>query len=120
MLVLDEAQRTYMRGRKVTGHTLADHEADLALRALEDTHGDNLVVVALLGQNQTKALDDTGNTVWLTRTLLQPPPVDTDLTHPVLSGSLPGRSRPLRCPAVPNRKDSEGMAARWPPHRTGR
>lgn len=52
ILIFDEAQRTYERGKRVGGKALPDHEADLILLAMEQSYEGTAVVVALLGQNQ--------------------------------------------------------------------
>lgn len=66
VLVFDEAQRTYERGRMVNGQRLEDHEADLILRtqaAAFPTGG--TVVVALVGHNQAINRGESGISAWL-------------------------------------------------------
>ena len=38
IVIFDEAQRTYEKGRRVAGHALEDHEADLILKSLETSY----------------------------------------------------------------------------------
>lgn len=52
VLVFDEAQRTYEKGKRVANRALESHEADLILQALEHSYVAGAAVVALLGQNQ--------------------------------------------------------------------
>ena len=53
VLVFDEAQRTYEKGRMVLREKLADHEADLILSAQRKAYPNGgSVVVALIGHNQ--------------------------------------------------------------------
>ncbi len=66
VLVFDEAQRTYEKGRMVLGSKLADHEADLILgvqRASFPRGG--AVVVALIGHNQAINRGERGIAAWL-------------------------------------------------------
>lgn len=65
VLVFDEAQRTYAKGRQVLGERLKDHEADLILavqRAAYPTGGS--VVVALIGHNQAINRGERGIEAW--------------------------------------------------------
>jgi hypothetical protein len=66
VLVFDEAQRTYEKGKVVLGKPLPDHEADLILatqRAMFPTGG--AVVVALVGHNQAINRGERGIQAWL-------------------------------------------------------
>jgi len=66
VLVFDEAQRTYEKGRVVLGDKLEDHEADLILdvqRNAFPTGG--AVVVALIGHNQAINRGELGIMAWL-------------------------------------------------------
>ncbi|MCG3773614.1 MAG: hypothetical protein JW395_0423 [Nitrospira sp.] len=66
VLVFDEAQRTYEKGRVVLREKLADHEADLILavqRAAFPVGG--AVVVALVGHNQAINRGERGIVAWL-------------------------------------------------------
>jgi Schlafen group 3, DNA/RNA helicase domain len=66
VLVFDEAQRTYEKGRMVLGAKLPDHEADLILntqKAAYPTGG--AVVVALIGHNQAINRGERGMVAWL-------------------------------------------------------
>lgn len=65
VVIFDEAQRTYEKGRQVLGSRLADHEADLILQSLEDSYSDGAVVVALLGHNQAINRGERGAVAWL-------------------------------------------------------
>jgi hypothetical protein len=66
VLVFDEAQRTYEKGRIVLREKLSDHEADLILsvqRKAYPTGGS--VVVALIGHNQAINSGERGIIAWL-------------------------------------------------------
>lgn len=66
VLVFDEAQRTYEKGKVVLGDKLEDHEADLILdvqRNAFPTGG--AVVVALIGHNQAINRGELGIMAWL-------------------------------------------------------
>lgn len=66
VLVFDEAQRTYEKGRMVLGEKLEDHEADLVLdvqRNAFPTGG--AVVIALVGHNQAINRGELGIMAWL-------------------------------------------------------
>lgn len=65
IVIFDEAQRTYEKGRMVAGSRLSDHEADLILKSLEESYGDGIVVVGLLGQNQAINRGERGGGAWL-------------------------------------------------------
>ncbi|MCC6707704.1 MAG: DUF2075 domain-containing protein [Gammaproteobacteria bacterium] len=66
ILVFDEAQRTYEKGRVVLNKPLPDHEADLILAAQRGMfpHG-GAVVVALVGHNQAINRGERGIKAWL-------------------------------------------------------
>ncbi|MFZ4580414.1 MAG: DNA/RNA helicase domain-containing protein, partial [Myxococcota bacterium] len=64
IVIFDEAQRTYEKGKVVLGHALADHEADLILAALEASYARGTTVVALLGQNQAINRGERGAVAW--------------------------------------------------------
>lgn len=66
VLVFDEAQRTYEKGRLVMREKLPDHEADLILdtqRRSYPTGG--AVIVALIGHNQSINSGELGIRAWL-------------------------------------------------------
>ncbi len=66
VLVFDEAQRTYEKGRVVLGEKLADHEADLILTVQRDAFPTGgAVVVALIGHNQAINRGERGIVAWL-------------------------------------------------------
>ena len=64
LVVFDEAQRTYVKGRSVARQKLEDHEADLILQSLERSYNDGIVLVALLGQNQAINRGERGAVAW--------------------------------------------------------
>jgi hypothetical protein len=64
VIIFDEAQRTYEKGRPVRGSKLEDHEADLILKSLEDSYDPGVVVVALVGQNQAINRGERGPIAW--------------------------------------------------------
>lgn len=65
VLVFDEAQRTYEKGRLVLGEKLLDHEADLILAAQQSTYPTGgAVVVALIGHNQAINRGEKGIVAW--------------------------------------------------------
>ena len=66
VLVFDEAQRTYKKGRRVLRVPLENHEADLILEAQKTVfpHGGS-VVVALVGHNQAINQGERGIVAWL-------------------------------------------------------
>lgn len=64
LVLFDEAQRTYEKGRRVLGQALADHEADLILQALERSYDGGLAVVSMLGQNQAINTGERGAIAW--------------------------------------------------------
>lgn len=66
VLVFDEAQRTYEKGRVVLREKLADHEADLILLAqMKVFPRGGAVVVALVGHNQAINRGERGMVAWL-------------------------------------------------------
>ncbi len=66
VLVFDEAQRTYEKGRVVLGEKLADHEADLILSVQRNAFPTGgAVVVALVGHNQAINRGEQGIMAWL-------------------------------------------------------
>ena len=64
VVIFDEAQRTYEKGRQVAGHQLEDHEADLILASLEASYDPGAVVVALVGHNQAINTGERGAVAW--------------------------------------------------------
>lgn len=64
VLVFDEAQRTYEKGRRVLRQPLADHEADLILDAQRRQFPDGSVIVALIGHNQAINRGERGMLAW--------------------------------------------------------
>ncbi len=64
VIIFDEAQRTYEKGRPVNKKKLPDHEADLILTALEASYGDGVAVVCLLGHNQAINSGERGAIAW--------------------------------------------------------
>ncbi|MCG5054663.1 MAG: DUF2075 domain-containing protein [Myxococcales bacterium] len=65
VVIFDEAQRTYEKGRTVLRQRLANHEADLILESLEQSFPGGTVVVALLGHNQAINSGERGAVAWL-------------------------------------------------------
>jgi len=66
VLVFDEAQRTYEKGRMVLREKLADHEADLILSVQRNAYPvGGAVVVALVGHNQAINSGERGIVAWL-------------------------------------------------------
>lgn len=66
VLVFDEAQRTYEKGRRVLDAALPEHEAELILASQEKTYlSGGSVVVALLGHNQAINRGERGLVAWL-------------------------------------------------------
>ena len=66
VLVFDEAQRTYEKGRVVLGEALSDHEADLILSVQQKAFPKGgAVVVALIGHNQAINRGERGIVAWL-------------------------------------------------------
>lgn len=64
VLIFDEAQRTYEKGRIVLREKLEDHEAELIMQAQEKLYS-NSVIVALLGHNQAINRGERGAIAWL-------------------------------------------------------
>lgn len=64
VLVFDEAQRTYEKGRRVLRQQLTDHEADLILAAQRKQFPEGSVVVALIGHNQAINRGEQGMLAW--------------------------------------------------------
>jgi hypothetical protein len=65
IVIFDEAQRTYEKGRVVLNRPLEDHEADLILSSLENSYEPGAVVVALLGHKQAINRGERGAVAWL-------------------------------------------------------
>lgn len=66
VLVFDEAQRTYEKGRVVLGEKLSDHEADLILSVQRNAFPTGgAVILALVGHNQAINRGEQGITAWL-------------------------------------------------------
>lgn len=66
VLVFDEAQRTYEKGRTVLRVPLRDHEADLVLEVQRSAFPEGgAVVVALVGHNQAINRGERGIVAWL-------------------------------------------------------
>lgn len=66
ILIFDEAQRTYEKGRVVLGSRLEDHEADLILQAqTKQFSTGGSVVVALIGHDQFINKGERGMSAWL-------------------------------------------------------
>jgi len=64
IVVFDEAQRTYKKGRFVARERLKDDEAALILDSLTDSYGPGSVVVALIGHNQVINDGEMGIGAW--------------------------------------------------------
>ena len=64
VIVFDEAQRTYSKGRQVLRKALAEDEAQLILESLQQTHPKGAVVVALIGHNQAINNGEMGIKAW--------------------------------------------------------
>ena len=66
ILVFDEAQRTYEKGKIVLREKLPDHEADLILDTQKESYpAGGAVIVALVGHNQAINSGEMGITAWL-------------------------------------------------------
>jgi hypothetical protein len=66
VIVFDEAQRTYEKGRVVLREKLSDHEADLILEAQHRSFpSGGSVIVALVGHNQAINRGEMGIRAWL-------------------------------------------------------
>lgn len=69
VIVFDEAQRTYEKGRVVLREKLSDHEADLILDAQRRSFPEGgAVIVALVGHNQAINRGEMGIRAWLEAT----------------------------------------------------
>lgn len=64
IVIFDEAQRTYKKGRLVLRKVLEDDEALLILKSIEKSYGSGAVVVALVGHNQAINSGEEGITAW--------------------------------------------------------
>jgi hypothetical protein len=64
VVIFDEAQRTYRKGRLVLRKPLAADEAQLILESLQQTHPRGAVVVALIGHNQAINSGEMGIKAW--------------------------------------------------------
>jgi len=66
VLVFDEAQRTYEKGRSVLGEKLIDHEADLIMTVQKNAYPEGgAVIVALIGHNQAINRGERGIVAWM-------------------------------------------------------
>lgn len=64
VIIFDEAQRTYSKGRQVLRKPLVEDEAQLILESLQQTHPKGAVVVALIGHNQAINNGEMGIKAW--------------------------------------------------------
>lgn len=64
VLIFDEAQRTYRKGRLVLRKPLAADEAQMILESVQQTHPKGAVVVALIGHNQAINSGEMGIKAW--------------------------------------------------------
>lgn len=64
VVIFDEAQRTYRKGRLVLRAPLAADEAQLILESLQKTHPRGAVVIALIGHNQAINVGEMGIGAW--------------------------------------------------------
>ena len=64
VVIFDEAQRTYEKGRQVLRRPLEEDEAELILNSLAKTYGTGAVVVALVGHNQAINSGELGIVAW--------------------------------------------------------
>ena len=64
VLIFDEAQRTYRKGRLVLRKPLAEDEAQMILESVQRTHPQGAVVVALIGHNQAINAGEMGIKAW--------------------------------------------------------
>ena len=64
IVVFDEAQRTYRKGREVLRKKLEDDEAALILDSLDKSYGPGSVILALLGHNQAINRGELGVSAW--------------------------------------------------------
>jgi hypothetical protein len=65
VLIFDEAQRTYEKGKRVLRKPLEDDEAALLLQSMEASYGQGCIVVALLGHNQFINAGEVGSGAWI-------------------------------------------------------
>ncbi len=65
VVVFDEAQRTYEKGRIVLRSKLEDDEAKLILKTLEKSYAKGCVIVALIGHNQYINSGEVGSGAWI-------------------------------------------------------
>ena len=65
ILIVDEAQRTYAKGRMVIDHSLPDDEANLILEEMEKMPRERAIIVVLIGQNQHINRGERGPVAWL-------------------------------------------------------
>lgn len=63
ILIFDEAQRTYEKGKEVNRQKLEDHEANLIIKKMEKISGS--IIVLLLGHNQHINKSERGASAWL-------------------------------------------------------
>ena len=69
LVIFDEAQRTYLKGRSVADKKLSKDEAQLVIETLERDHkGQGLAVVCLLGHNQAINTGESGISSWFRAT----------------------------------------------------
>ena len=66
VVIFDEAQRTYCKGRLVLRQPLAADEAQLILESIQKTHPRGAIVVALIGHNQAINSGEMGIKAWFT------------------------------------------------------
>lgn len=66
VVIFDEAQRTYRKGRLVLRKPLAADEAQLILESIQKTHPRGAIVVALIGHNQAINSGEMGIKAWFT------------------------------------------------------
>lgn len=64
LVIFDEAQRTYRKGRLVLRKPLAADEARLILESIQATHPNGAVLVALIGHNQAINNGEMGIAAW--------------------------------------------------------
>lgn len=65
VLIFDEAQRTYEKGRRVLRKPLEDDEAVLILQSMEASYAKGCTIVALLGHNQFINSGEMGGGAWI-------------------------------------------------------
>ena len=64
VVIFDEAQRTYQKGRMVLRNPLAADEAQLILQSIQQTHPKGAVLIALVGHNQAINTGEMGIKAW--------------------------------------------------------